>query len=195
MKLIKKSVQFITLLLLPILAYAHSEVEGTGFMSGFTHPLTGLDHALAMVSVGLVSAQIGGRYIWTVPTVFVLSMMISGAMGIFQIPLPFVEQGIAASVVLLGLAIVLMEKGRGHWVVLLMVAFFGLFHGHAHGTEMPNSASPIYYGVGFIFASSMMHVAGILIGHYATLTERSAQWLRYIGAVLAGMGLHIFITL
>lgn len=184
----------ISLLLISGVVFAHTEDAGTGFMAGFLHPVFGLDHLLAMISVGIVSAQMGGRNIWIVPSVFVLAMISGGILGIYQVGLPLIEVGIALSVIILGAAIVIADR-KDNWMIMVFVAFFGIFHGHAHGMEMPGSASPAFYAFGFIASTSLIHVTGVLIGHFATKAARYDQWLRYSGAMLGGMGVHILIGL
>ena len=178
--------------LLSSLAYTH-EVGGTGFLSGLMHPVLGFDHFLAMVSVGIWSAQIGGRAIWYVPATFVSFMIIGGIMGMSEVEIPMVEIGIALSVFLLGVAIA-TERFVAVWIGLIFVSFFGIFHGHAHGVEMPLIINPILYTIGFVLGTAMIHILGVIIGIFATRTERYASFLRYIGAGIAGIGLHIFIT-
>ena len=115
----------------PLIYILHTGTQG-GALAGFLHPLLGLDHLLAMVAVGMLSAQIGGRAIWTVPAVFVAAMALGGAIGLGGIGLPFVEYGITGSVLALGIAI-LLQGNIPLAVAMLFVAFFGIFHGHAHG--------------------------------------------------------------
>ena len=135
------------LLLAPTLAHAHTGVGDTsGFAHGFGHPLTGLDHLLAMIAVGLWAAQIGGRALWAVPLTFVSIMAVGGALGIAGVPVPFVEQGIATSVLLLGLLIAFAVRMPLGFSVPL-VALFAICHGHAHGAEMVASVSGLTYAV------------------------------------------------
>ena len=107
---------------------------GGGILTGFLHPILGLDHLLAMVAVGFLSAQMGGRAIWTIPVAFVGVMLLGGVMGILGVPVPLVEYGITGSVLVLGLAI-LVNRGIPEWVAIAFVGIFAFFHGHAHGTE------------------------------------------------------------
>ena len=179
-------------LLSPALAFAHAEADGSGFIAGLLHPVTGFDHLLAMLSVGILSAQLGGRKIWTVPTLFVTSMVVGGFMGAYGVSLPYVEFGIALSVVVLGLAIALAHRHDGSSIVYLFVAFFGMLHGHAHGVEMPNSASPVFYSFGFVVSTSCIHILGVLIGYYFTHYEKLREALTYIGAGMTGAGCIIF---
>lgn len=176
-------------------AFAHPDhFEHThGVWDGVTHPLLGLDHLLAMVTVGLLSAQRGGRAIWALPSAFVLSMIAGGVAGMLEFPLPAVEFGIAASIVLLGCAV---ASGRKSSIVepLLFAAVFGFFHGHAHGTEMPSLTNPALYATGFVTSTIMLHVAGVILGRFAIRSAKGATRLRVCGAVIAGTGL-LFVVL
>jgi len=169
------------------------QVGGTGFLSGFTHPVLGFDHFLAMVSVGIWSAQLGGRAIWYVPATFVMFMVVGGVIGINEIEIPLIEVGIALSVFLLGIAI-----ASGTFinvrVGLLFISFFGVFHGHAHGVEMPMVANPTLYAIGFISGTALIHILGVFVGILAEKKEQTASLLRYIGAGISGIGFHLFIT-
>ncbi len=152
------------LLVLPATASAHTESGGVGgFLSGFKHPLTGLDHVVAMVGVGLWGAFLGGRAMWTLPVVFPVLMAIGGAMGVLGIPLPAVETGIALSGVILGLMVSFAAKPP-LWVATVIVAVFAIFHGHAHGTELPVAANPITFAVGFVISTGLLHLSGIAFG-------------------------------
>lgn len=141
----------------------------TGFSSGLTHPLLGLDHLLAMIAIGLWAAQQGGRALWAVPAAFVGAMLLGGAMALAGLSLPHVETGIAVSVMVLGLLI----ATRRQWAVkagMAIAAGFALFHGYAHGLEMPQAASPALYALGFVLATVFLHgtgIAGRLIGRHA----------------------------
>lgn len=152
------------LALLPMAALAHT---GTGAhidaMHGFLHPLTGLDHILAMVAVGVFAARLGGRSLWAVPAAFVAAMVIGGALGYFGTPLPMVEQGIALSVIVMGLAVALGVK-LPMVPAMALVAAFAVFHGHAHGAEGSEAASFAGYAAGFVIATSLLHAAGVVLG-------------------------------
>jgi urease accessory protein len=152
------------LLLLPSTASAHTESGGVGgFVSGFTHPIGGLDHIVAMVAVGLWGAFLGGRAMWTLPVVFPVVMAFGGAMGVLVIPLPGVEAGIALSGIILGLMVTFAAKPP-LWVAAVIVGFFAIFHGHAHGTELPAAANPLTYAVGFVISTGLLHLGGIAFG-------------------------------
>ncbi|MBL8569749.1 MAG: HupE/UreJ family protein [Phreatobacter sp.] len=160
-----RSLRFIApaaiLALTTAVAEAHTGHGATNaFAAGFGHPLGGLDHLLAMVAVGLWAGLAGGRALWLWPVSFVGAMLLGGALGMAGMPMPFVEQGIVASVVVLGLAAALAfspSVAAGGAIVALA----GLFHGHAHGTEVPADASGLAYAAGFAFATALLHGAGI----------------------------------
>jgi urease accessory protein len=177
-------------------ARAHTGVGSTaGFAHGFVHPLGGVDHILAMIAVGLFAAQMGGRALWLVPLSFVSVMILGAILGIAGVGLPFVEIGIGLSVVVLGLTVafgVYLPTAAA----MALVGFFAVFHGYAHGAEMPESASGLMYGAGFVPATALLHALGIglglgvgrtgaAIGHGALRTAGSAMALAGI-AILAG---------
>jgi urease accessory protein len=154
----------IAALLIPSSAQAHNGVGDTnGFVHGFTHPISGVDHILAMVAVGLFAAHLGGRVLWLVPLSFVSMMTVGGAFGMAGVDLPFVEIGIGLSVVVLGLAV-----ACGFHIptaaAMALVGLFAIFHGHTHGAEMPESASGLAYGIGFVLATATLHGCGISLG-------------------------------
>jgi urease accessory protein len=145
-------------------ALAHPQKgEAVGFLTGFRHPISGLDHVLAMVAVGLWGAQLGAPAIWLLPVAFPLVMSLGGMLGLMGVPLPGVEYGIALSAVLLGAA-VLFEIRPPLPVAATLVAFFAIFHGHAHGTELPPGQSALLYSMGFVIATGSLHALGIAIG-------------------------------
>lgn len=149
---------------LPTVAEAHVLAgEGGGFLHGFEHPLSGLDHMLAMFCVGLWGAQMGGRSVWSLPIAFPLIMVAGGMMGIAGIPLPAVESGIALSIIVLGVAIACLWRPP-EWLALAVIAVFAIFHGYAHGAELPNAADPADYAFGFVVATGLIHLAGIAVG-------------------------------
>jgi urease accessory protein len=145
-------------------AFAHTGIgDTTGLGHGFMHPLGGIDHVLAMVAVGLFAALLGGRALWLVPASFVGMMVIGGALGMAGVNLPFVEIGIGLSVVVLGGAVALHLNMRVA-AAMALVGFFTIFHGHAHGAEMPGTASSFEYGVGFVLTTALLHIVGIGLG-------------------------------
>ena len=152
------------LALAPALALAHAQ-GGTadGFLTGFLHPVMGPDHVIAMIAVGLWGAQLGNPAIWVLPITFPLIMALGGMLGVLGVPVPSVEIGIALSGIVLGI----MVAGAVRpplWLAMLLVGAFAIFHGHAHGTELPNATDPLAYGVGFVTATGLLHLAGILLG-------------------------------
>jgi urease accessory protein len=152
------------LALVPTAAFAHTGVgDGHGFVHGFAHPIGGLDHVLAMVTVGLFAWQLGGRALWLVPASFVLAMTAGGVIGMAGIPMPFVELGIAASVLVLGVMVAVGVKAPLA-IAMGLVGAFAIFHGHAHGTEMPLDALGAAYAAGFVLATALLHAGGIALG-------------------------------
>ena len=145
-------------------AFAHPQKgEAVGFLTGFHHPISGLDHVLAMVAVGLWGAQLGAPAIWVLPVAFPMVMAFGGMLGLMGVPLPGTEYGIALSAILLGAA-VLFEVRPPLGVAALLVGVFAIFHGHAHGTELPPGQSALLYSMGFVIATGCLHALGIGIG-------------------------------
>ncbi len=177
----------------PSLALAHTGVGAThGFAHGFTHPVTGLDHVLAMVTVGLFAWQLGGRAMWAVPAAFVAVMAVGGGLGVLGMDVPFVELGIAFSVVALGAMVALRLKAPLA-LAMGLVGFFALFHGYAHGAEMPEDAGGIAYGLGFVAGTALLHAAGLALGFMIgrAADAQGRDWTRAAGAAvcLVGVGL------
>jgi len=179
-------------LLLPSMAMAHEPMFSEGFLSGLTHPVLGFDHLLAMISVGILSAQIGGRAIWTLPSTFVAIMLLGGILGMQGISLFSVELGIAFSVFALGTTIAVGKKFPTVFA-MFFVGVFAIFHGHAHGTEMPGLVKPFVYALGFVLGTTGIHLAGVLIGYFAKKIKRGALLLRFFGAGIAGIGAYLVI--
>ena len=163
-----------------------------GFYDGISHPVLGFDHFLAMISVGIVSAQIGGRAIWTVPITFVSIMTIGGLFGFFLIidEFFFVEIGIVFSVILLGLGITIEKKIPSN-LIMFFVGIFGLFHGIAHGIEVPAAANPLLFVLGFICGTSALHIFGVGIGYFSIKTAISSILLRLTGILFAIYGIYL----
>lgn len=167
------------LIVMATTANAHSEAGATGgLVSGFLHPIFGLDHVVAMVAVGLWGAFLGNKAMYTLPVIFPMVMALGGALGVMGMPLPAVEAAIALSGVVLG-AMVLFTVKPKLWIAGLMVGIFAIFHGHAHGTELPEAASPLTYAIGFVIGTGLLHLCGIAFG---LLTK----WPQGIIAVRAG---------
>ena len=174
-------------------ALAHTGVGATsGLAAGFTHPLLGLDHLLAMIAVGLFAASRGGKALWLVPLAFVAMMAAGGLLAMAGIGLPMVELGIALSVVVLGAAVAL-RLSLPVAGAMALVGAFALFHGHAHGAEMPAGASAMSYALGFVLATAMLHAVGVGIGLVAGIgSQRVGQWaMRTCGSVMALAGVGI----
>ncbi len=151
-------------LVLPVMAQAHTEAGAVGgLVSGFLHPLTGPDHVVAMVAVGLWGAWLGAPALWMLPIIFPLVMAVGGALGVLGIPLPGVEVAIALSGVVLGTMVSFAIKPP-LWITSVLVGFFAIFHGHAHGTELPEAANALSYAVGFVVATGLLHLAGVAFG-------------------------------
>ncbi|MFT4097988.1 MAG: HupE/UreJ family protein [Rhodoblastus sp.] len=171
-------------------ALAHTGVGDThGFIHGFMHPVGGLDHVLAMVAVGLFAAHLGGRALWAVPAAFVTLMAVGGALGINGVNVPYVETGIGLSVLVFGLVLaagVTLPVG----LAMGLVGFFAIFHGHAHGAEMPQDASGAAYAAGFMVATALLHVAGVAVGLIAGRLA-SQRVVRISGAAMAAAGVGL----
>lgn len=174
------------LLLLPGEALAHEAQGAGGLVSGFLHPLSGADHIAAMVAVGLWGAFLGAPAIWLLPIVFPLVMAFGGALGVMGVPVPMVETGIAASAVVLGLMVALALRPP-LWVAAIIVGAFAIFHGHAHGTELPEFAAPLAYSIGFVVATGLLHLAGIVFG-FLLRWPHGALAVRAGGALIALAG-------
>jgi len=173
-------------------AFAHTTPGQTnGFVTGFLHPLSGLDHVLAMVAVGIWGAQLKRPAIWILPVAFPLVMSIGGVLGVRDVPLPGVEVGVATSAFVLGIAI-LFELRPPLWIAAAIVSAFAIFHGHAHGTELPKAASPLTYALGFVLATGWLHVCGILFG-LVEVWPTGAKLLRTAGALIAGIGVFLLV--
>jgi len=157
-----------------------------GFASGFVHPMFGWDHVAAMVAVGLWGAFLGAPAIWILPVVFPLVMAFGAALGILGVPLPAVEIGIAVSALVLG-AMVSFAAKPPLWIAGAIVGLFAIFHGHAHGAELPQSANAITYAIGFVIATGLLHLTGILFG-LVSRWSWGAPAIRAAGVVIAMAG-------
>ena len=177
----------VALLMLSQAASAHeaSGVAG-GFESGFMHPILGWDHVAAMVAVGLWGAVLGQPAIWVLPVTFPLVMAIGGALGVAGVPIPGVEIGIALSALILGVMVVSAARPP-LWLAAIVVAGFAIFHGHAHGTELPHAVSPLAYSIGFVLSTGMLHMCGIAFG-LLTRWRSGTLLVRAGGAVIALAG-------
>jgi urease accessory protein len=179
------------LLLVPLRALAHEAgaSAGAGFLTGFLHPIRGIDHVLAMFAIGLWGSQLGMPGIWVLPVAFPLVMAFGGALGIAGVPLPGTEIGIALSVVALGsvIALNLRPPLAG---ALALAAFFAIFHGHAHGMELPGQTGAIAYSAGFVLATGLIHLSGIAVG-LVTHLPRGPALVRVGGGAIALSGLYL----
>jgi urease accessory protein len=165
-------------------AFAHPQKgEAVGFLTGFRHPISGLDHVLAMVAVGLWGAQLGAPAIWVLPVAFPMVMAFGGMLGLMGVPLPGTEYGIAISAILLGAAVMFEVRPR-LWVAATLVGVFAIFHGHAHGTELPPGQSALLYSMGFVIATGCLHALGIGIGT-VHLWSWGQKLLRVAGGLVA----------
>ena len=183
------------LCLIPTAAFAHPALgDANGFVHGFVHPLSGLDHQLAMVMVGLLAYQLGGRALWLVPFTFVGVMALGGVLGVMGISIPFVETGIALSVIVLG-AIVAFGVNASLAGAMGAVGLFAIFHGHAHGTEMPLDVAGAAYGVGFLLATAVLHALGIFIGFLIGMSSKPLgdNVYRIVGTVASLAGVAILL--
>jgi urease accessory protein len=171
----------------PVFAHEQVGVAG-GLGSGLLHPLTGIDHLIAMVAVGIWGAQLGAPAIFVLPITFPLVMALGGVLGVLRFPLPMPEVVIALSALVLGAAVA-MRLRLPFAAAAVVVAVFAVFHGHAHGAELPGSANPLAYGVGFVTATGLLHLCGIAIG---TLTRWPAggRLIQGLGAIIAALGCY-----
>jgi urease accessory protein len=154
--------------------FAHTGHGASGFMHGVAHPLGGIDHVLAMVSVGLYAAMLGGRALWLTPAAFLGAMALGGVLGMTGYGLPYTEIGIAVSVIVLGLAVA-SRMNLPTLAAMALAGVFAIFHGHAHGTEMPQPLSGYEYAAGFLLATALLHGVGIAFGIFSARRWRIAQ--------------------
>ena len=173
-------------------AAAHQQGgQAIGFVAGFFHPLSGLDHVLAMIAVGLWGAQLGPPALWLLPLTFPMVMAFGGMLGLMGVAFPGVEIAIALSALLLG-AMVLLEARPPLAVATALVGLFAVFHGHAHGTELPEGASGVLYSIGFVVATGCLHATGIAIGSIHRF-RRGRVALRAAGALVAIGGIYFLV--
>lgn len=174
-------------------AFAHVGTGLTGdFSSGFLHPIRGPDHVAAMVAVGLWGAFLGAPAMWLLPVVFPLVMAFGGVLGIIGVPIPYVETGIATSAIILGLMVALAVRPP-LWVAAVLVGTFAIFHGHAHGTELPDTADPAAFGIAFVIATGLLHLTGIAFGLLAKWPQGRIA-VRAGGGAIALAGLVFLLT-
>ncbi|MGE0768669.1 MAG: HupE/UreJ family protein [Hyphomicrobiaceae bacterium] len=175
----------------PALAHEGAGAHG-GFASGFSHPFGGLDHVVAMVAVGLWGAFLGAPAVWLLPVVFPVVMAFGGALGVAGIPVPSVEIGIALSAVVLGLMVAGAVKAP-LWIAAIVVGTFAIFHGHAHGTELPGNTSALAYSAGFVVATGLLHLGGIAFSQLR-VSKAGEVLVRAGGAAISLAGLAFLVA-
>ena len=180
-------------ILSPVIAHEANSLPYGPFLGGITHPVLGFDHLLAMVSVGMISAQIGGRAIWTVPSTFVLVMFFGGLLGLNMGGLNGYEIGIVLSVLFLGGSLA-ADKTLNSIFAMIAVGIFAIFHGYAHGEEIPTIARPVPYIAGFMTGTIMLHITGLILADISTHYKSGKIILRFAGAGIALAGLYFLIS-
>ena len=176
----------------PLYAWAHvGSGEAGGFLTGLQHPVSGLDHVVAMIAVGLWGAQLGNPALWVLPVLFPMMMAGGGMLGLMGIPLPGVEIGIAISAIVLG-TMVFVEARLNIQLAMVIVAFFAIFHGHAHGTELPAGQSGLLYSIGFVAATGCLHGVGITIG-LIHRWQAGRLALRGAGSLVCAAGIYFLV--
>lgn len=181
------------LLMSPAVVSAHN-IGGSGFNSGVTHPIFGLDHLLAMIAVGVISTRFSGRSIWLVPGTFIVFMIFGGFFAVSGISIPYIETGIALSVLVFGI-LVALKRSFHIAAALFFTAMFAIFHGHAHGSEMPSIANFYLYAGGFVLTTTLLHIIGVAIGYFAKKTYLTDNMLRLAGAGVGIYGLLLSLNL
>ena len=180
------------IVLWPLYAWAHvGSGEAGGFLTGLQHPVSGLDHVVAMIAVGLWGAQLGNPALWVLPVLFPMMMAGGGMLGLMGIPLPGVEIGIAISAIVLG-TMVFAEARLNIQLAMVIVAFFAIFHGHAHGTELPAGQSGLLYSMGFVAATGCLHGVGITIG-LIHRWQAGRLALRGAGSLVCAAGIYFLV--
>jgi urease accessory protein len=170
-----------------LLAHETGDVAG-GLVSGFTHPLFGFDHVVAMIAVGLWGGQLKQPAMWLLPVTFPIVMAMGGMLGARGVPLPGVEIGIAVSAIVLGIMVAASLKPP-LWVAAVLVGAFAVFHGHAHGAELPEAATPLAYGAGFVVSTGLLHAAGIAIGLLVAWPS-GEKFVRVCGGLISCVGVY-----
>jgi urease accessory protein len=173
-------------------AFAHTiPGQARGFVTGFLHPLSGLDHILAMVAVGIWGSQLRRPAIWVLPVAFPLVMAFGGVLGVRGVHISGVEIGVAASALVLGVMIALNAQPP-LWIAGAIVGTFAIFHGYAHGIELPKAASPLTYALGFVLATGLLHICGVVLG-LINVSPSGARILRVSGGLIALIGAWLLI--
>ncbi len=174
------------------IASAHTfGAHGAGLIQGLGHPLIGIDHLLAMIAVGMWAMHTAGRNAWAIPLAFVLATAIGAALAMAGVHVPMIEPGIEVSVIVLGLLLAFMVR-LPTLAGAILVALFAVFHGHAHGLELPLTANPWMYGIGFVTTTASLHALGMLIA--ACCKQNGMRWLQASGAAMASIGVWILVT-
>lgn len=182
------------LVMAPTAALAHrTEGVGGGLVSGFLHPILGPDHLVAMVAVGLWGAQLGRPLLIVLPLTFPLVMAFGGLLGVLKFPLPGVELGISVSALVLGLVVAFAYRAPV-WLAVTLIGVFAIFHGYAHGEELPRADSPIAYGIGFVVSTGLLHLAGVAIGQLNEWKETGPLIVRGCGVLIAAGGVYFVST-
>lgn len=186
----------LALFAVPATAWAHPghSTTGDGLTAGLMHPLAGFDHLLAMIAVGIVSAQLGGRALWALPSMFVGSVVVGSLLGLSGSERPLIEAGIAASVILLGAGMA-WDRRSQFGLPLALAGVFGFVHGYAHGTEMPVVNSEGLYIAGFVTATAALHIVGVMIGLIGKQSVAGTSGLRLSGGVIAVAGLWLMLAI
>jgi urease accessory protein len=175
----------------PAAVLAHPGHDGAGgLVQGFVHPVTGIDHVLAMIAVGVLAALYGGRALWLVPMSFLFAMAAAAAVGMAGIPVQMVEAGIGLSIVVLGLLIAFQIKPPT-LVAMVVVGFFALFHGYAHGFGMPNGAARLPFAAGFLIATVLLLSAGVGLGLLLQRRTLSRHLIQADGGAMALVGIAV----
>jgi urease accessory protein len=172
-------------------AHAGADTLAGGFSSGFLHPVLGWDHVIAMIAVGLWGAFLGAPAIWLLPVVFPTVMAFGGALGVAGVPLPGVEVGIALSAIVLGAMIALAARPP-LWIAATVVGAFAVFHGHAHGTELPQAANALAFSAGFVIATGLLHLSGIAFGLIVKWPKGRIA-VRVVGGAIAAAGVGFLV--
>lgn len=182
----------LTLLGVSAPAFAHDIYANQGFSAGLLHPFSGFDHLLSMFAVGLLAMQLGEHGKIAVPLAFIGFMLFGAVIGMLDVPMLWVEQGIALSAVIFGVAL-LYGRELPLSFAQALVGIFALFHGHAHGSEIPELASPVWYSLGFMLGCSLLMLTGALVAWYLSLIEPQRPLLKGLGGVIASLGLLFWI--
>jgi urease accessory protein len=182
------SIGLLLCLLLPATVMAHAGGEAHSFLAGALHPLSGLDHLLAMLAVGLLAGCSGGNMRWWLPASFVTAMAAGAGLGATGVEVPLIEVGVAFSLVAFGVALVSRQSLRPPMLIAL-AAGFALFHGHAHGTEMGANLSALPYALGFMLATALLHAIGVVLTTKTLLPFPQATLLKWSGSAIAAVGM------